>query len=154
MLFFLSLATNIAIADNYLDKNLEHGWFWESSPVIEICPDSRITTNQIIETIDYWFERGVNVDIKEIKKVEYCDLGKTNVIQIMGDRDIRSDEYARTNIKWYYRGFKNENTVYFIKSSKVQLPNNILENDIIVKHEFGHALGLDHTNDVIMKSNH
>ena len=64
MLFFLSLATNIAIADNYLDKNLEHGWFWESSPVIEICPDSRITTNQIIETIDYWLE---NSTINEIR---------------------------------------------------------------------------------------
>ena len=154
MLFFLSLLTNIATADNHLDKSLTQSWFWETSPSVEICPDSNISTNQIIEILDYWFERGLDVQIESIKKVNHCNLEKRNVIQIMGDRDVRSDEYARTNIKWYYRGFQNENTIYYIKGARIQLPNNILSDNTIVKHEFGHALGLDHTNDPIMKSYH
>ena len=153
MLLFLSLITGLANADS-LDHDLSYGWVWETSPTVEICPDSKITTNEVVDSLSYWFDKGVDVDIAEIKNVDYCDLDKRNVIQIMGDRDVASDENARTKIKWYYYGTRGKNTTYYIKGARVQLPSDVLDNKTVVLHEFGHALGLEHSPNHIMQSHH
>ena len=149
MLLFISLLTNSFAED------LNYRWFWETSPNIEICPDSDITVNKVIESIDYWLEKDIDVNIGSINYVSECDLTKRNVIQIMGDRSVDHDsEHAKTNIKWYFHGSKNENTVYYIKAARVQIPNdNLLMKDIVL-HEIGHSLGLGHSNHHIMKSDH
>tara|TARA_Y100001937_G_C7116378_1_gene330335 strand:- start:143 stop:604 length:462 start_codon:yes stop_codon:yes gene_type:complete len=138
-----------------LDENLEYGWIWETSPTVEICPDSELSANQVIESISYWLDRGVDVDIQGVQYVEHCDLKKRNVIQIMGDRNVPFDENARTSISWYYYGKKNKNTTFYIRATRVQLPYEASNNNTIVLHEIGHALGLEHTsNDHIMQTHH
>lgn len=154
-MILLLMTLNVASADdNHLDKSLKHQWFWETTPTIEICPDSNITIEKVSQTIDYWEARGVEVNINKIENVEHCDLEKRNVIQVMGNRNLRPTEHGRTNVKWYYYGHTKYDSTLYIKASRIQLPNEKLRNETIVLHEFGHALGLGHTNDEIMTAYH
>ena len=154
MILLLIAITTATAVEKHLDDSLKHAWFWETTPTIEICPDSNITTQKISKTLDYWKSRGVDVAIDKIEKVDHCDLDKRNVTQVMGNRDLRPTEHGRTNVKWYFYGHTKYDSTLYIKASRIQLPNEKLSNETIVLHEFGHALGLDHTNDKIMTAYH
>jgi hypothetical protein len=109
----------------------------------------------VIDVLEYWLERDVNVQITGIQRVEHCDDAKLNVIQVHTHIDFDLEKYhAMTNVKWYFHGSKNEDTVYYIDRVKIQLPNDILDNQTIVRHEFGHAMGLGHSDHPVMKVKH
>lgn len=138
-----------------LQPGLERDWHWVTEPTVEICPDSDISVNQVIDVLEYWLERDVNVQITGIQRVEHCDDAKLNVIQVHTHIDFDLEKYhAMTNVKWYFHGSKNEDTVYYIDRVKIQLPNDILDNQTIVRHEFGHAMGLGHSDHPVMKVKH
>ncbi len=135
-----------------LQPGLKRSWHWVTEPTVEICPDSDISVNQVIDVLEYWLEREVNVQIAGIQHVEQCDDDKLNVIQVHDHIDFDLDKfYAMTNVKWYYYGVQNNSTVYFIDRVRIQLPNDILSNQTIVRHEFGHAMGLGHSDHPVMK---
>tara|TARA_B100001093_G_scaffold485513_1_gene519932 strand:- start:6288 stop:6743 length:456 start_codon:yes stop_codon:yes gene_type:complete len=150
----LSIILTFLISNANADE-LHYNWVWETSPLIEICPDSSMTVNEVAKSIAYWEHQGVEVDITSINYVENCDITKRNVIQIMGDRNIdHAKEHAKTKVKWYYYGEKNENTILYIKAAQVQIPQNNKAMEDIVLHEIGHALGLGHSHHDIMKAVH
>ena len=143
----LLLLTSTALADS-----LEFIYHWEETPSVHICPDATINENDVSKAVEFWKSEGINVKIKGIKKVSYCSSNSENVIQIMGDRDVRSSEYAATVIDWYYYGSQNQNTVYYINRAKVQIPEGTV--DKIMFHEIGHALGLGHSQHRVMYAYH
>lgn len=150
-MLLVSLLLNLAQANE-----LKYDWHWRTVPDIEICEDSDMEVNDVSEAIAYWSKRGVYVEINSIYHVEECDMSKLNVIQITGYRDFdRNNYHAMTNVKWFYFGEKTKNTMLYIDRVYMQMPNNILASrkDILL-HEFGHAFGLGHSNDSIMKSIH
>ena len=61
---------------------------------------------------------------------------------------IRDDQ-----VKWYYYGAQNSTTIYYIDRVKFSSPNT-LSNRPIVLHEFGHAMGLGHSDHPVMKKTH
>lgn len=151
-MFLFTLITSFSFADS----NIHYNWKWENykNVDIEICPDSKITKEKVLESIQYWDKRGVTLNITNIKNVNYCDLNKINVIQVSDYRgDFNIEKYhAVTDIEWHYYGDRSENTIYYIDRVHIQLPNDTLNKDVVIFHEFGHALGLGHSeNDSVMK---
>ena len=147
MLLFLTLTLNSFASELYMKYQ------WETTPTIEICPDSNIKVNQIIEALNFWNVNGVEVPTGTIKHVKHCSPHRKNTIQFMGNRNLERHENAEALVSWYYYGEKTKNTVYYINLVEVQIPNNILDTrQDVVFHEIGHALGLGHSNHAIMKS--
>ena len=134
---------------------LTQRWVWETKPTVEICPDSSMSIEHAFDAIGYWTEEDVHVPIKRIRRVEHCDPSKLNVIQVHDHIDFDRDKFhAMTKVKWYYYGTQNPNTVYYIDRVRIQIPNDTLWNRPIVLHEFGHAMGLGHSDHPMMKKTH
>ena len=138
-----------------VQPELKRNWVWETKPTIELCPDSKMSIEQAFEAIKYWTEQDVHVPIQRVRKVDYCDPAKLNVIQVHDHIDFDRERFhAMTKVKWYYYGTQNSNTIYYIDRVRIQIPNDTLWNSPIVLHEFGHSMGLGHSDHPVMKTTH
>ena len=134
-LFILILVSSIANANEF--KYLQSESYWTVRPAVFVCSDTNINIDLVKEAIKFWIDNGFNIDPNPSYKD--CDrpisFGQIT-IDYFEEGDNPKNLNGRTR-EWSYIG-KNELLEVEIKIK----PS--LENEIdLIKHELGHALGLD-----------
>jgi hypothetical protein len=143
----LLLTILTAQADNLYKK-----YEWESRPVIEICPESNISLQEVEDAMEYW-EAEVGFKYSTIKKVSHCSLSKETTIQITDGRnvDVSKNELANTAVHTYY--YEGAKSVKYVDFAIVRIPTSTQDyhKDDLIKHELGHAIGYGHSNHNVMQ---
>lgn len=125
--------------DELYSKNVFVSGTWTNPPQIVICKESRIPIANILNAIDYWESKTFKFDHYVIDYEDYiCNqsfpLGFI-VIRHEGSMPVDSVGVTRRMI-----------VTSKIISAEIIIPNNEINVPLILEHELGHALGLNHVN--------
>ena len=152
---FLFLA-NLFLS-NSLAGELYKKYEWEVSPNIAICPDTSITKKDIESAINYWkVELSKNLDYKTIYYLSSCKtMNRLNTIYITGDYKQVGSQLAYTDVLFYYYLLdEGEDPQKYLEKAIIYIDEKHADSKIVLYHEFGHAIGLGHSDHEVMKSYH
>ena len=149
-LLFANLFMNNSFAHEINQK-----YTWETYPKIMICPDSTIKKNEVENAISYWTEElGVKVKYSGIYFPKSCSLNKENTIYITESFIIEESKngiertLAKTLVSSYH--YSDDPSINYVDYAVIRLSPEKAHNTKVFLHEFGHALGLKHSNHPIM----
>ena len=135
----LLITANIALG------NYEHFAVWESKPDIVICESDHITKNEVIKSLEYWQKLGYH--FSSVEKTLKCPSNKFKKI-IITEKKFENKQ-GNTNVKMYRY---HDHEAKYLSEAMVELNQADQrypgENRESLVHELGHALGIDHVENV------
>lgn len=110
---------------------------WEKEPLVVICRDSKIRIATVLNAINYWETKGFKTDHYIVDYENYvCSQSfPIGFIIIRHEGEMPEDSIGVT------RRMIVSGTVV---SAEIIIPNDEVNVPLILEHELGHALGLNH----------
>ena len=134
-LFLILLITNFAHAGEF--KTLESGFGWNTLPAVFVCENSGIQKEKVKQAIDFWNSKGYR--LKEDPVYKRCD-GETKYGQITIDTFKQGENLENKNGNASLYSFSGTKNYYCVE---IKLNKNLANELELIKHELGHAIGLD-----------
>ena len=134
-MFLYSFLVNLTFAANNVS--------WEyDSPNVVICNTSPTKIENVKKAVIYWKKRGYVFGsiFKETEKQECKSKYNKKHILLVGQKDLDTDEYYGITTPWLNKRTRK------IVSATIRLSDIKANKVSLLKHELGHALGLDHSN--------
>ena len=134
-LFIVMLVSNTANANEF--KHLQSDSYWTVKPSVFVCSGTNININLVQEAIKFWIDNGFNVN----PKPSYKDCNTPiSFGQITIDYFKKGDNPNNSNGRSREYTYAGQHALLEVEIAiKASLENEI----DLLKHELGHALGLD-----------
>lgn len=148
------LSTLILLVNNAFSHDLIIETPWISSPNVYVCKDTTtITKEEVKKALDFWInDYDVDFSYRNIMYSNDCSNKKYENIYITGEWEIKNIFVANTKTSTFY--YENNPGQLYIDRSIVMIPESYSDNEIVLLHEIGHAIGLEHSSNYIMKPYH
>jgi predicted Zn-dependent protease len=144
-MFALYFITN-AFSSTYHTFSFDKRVDWvdrKTSPKIIICEGSQVSKVTILKSIQFWnmyFEEYSNTDIEERSCDSTIDFIDGSIFITKEISFNTEDYYAMTHYK-----FKGNDSMNGIEAVRIEINPSYAQNDKLIIHELGHAIGVLHT---------
>ena len=138
--FFLGFISAQYVLNIYYSSKFKV-FYWDSDPILVVCPSSRYTEDAVDDALYFWEKKGHSVSFVHVDRDNsVCKKGKLRgFIFLRGDEGaVTSNSYAIT-IRHAER--------FQLYHAEMQIPNENLHMPLLLEHELGHAFGFTHCNE-------